>query len=1060
MLHIQFIKNYEIICVTDVTNCIDRITSLNIYIIEIEECISINNLKNINILENKIELIINELISLIKKYGTQNIDDILYLCSIVPISQNNFDLSKFELIQQFFHPISFKIINKKENASPNVINTTNDITNTNIIINSKIENFTCYDISSTYIQFYAKVYGIKLCIYDLKTKKNIIIFGIVDNINIDFLTNNYVSQINKNINIQQNDEFNIELFNNFLKSFTLKDYLILTNTNDILLKYSQYIIKYNNIKQLSISNIISDFISSNLFTKRLTIINLLINSFNCENQYIAYLLYDLLSDETSGDLIDTQEQILIYDSFPWDIKTKFKLALKKTNTYTNELTKFDMNKVPLEQQICLMKANNSVKEKAMIKLKEFKSKSDDSGTKARHYLDGLLKIPFEIYKKEKILSLMCNIKTQFKKLFVENDMENIVTIPEKHSYTSIEIIKYINLIKSKIGFNNELSCALTNDNKSEKLHKLLLIGNKKTIINNVMLINKILKNNKLTIHCIKYNNIQKNEIINQINNYIIFCKNYKSNSINLIDETYKYFINKNLLKYSQNIININKNITQIGTNLVQIKEYMEYVRNTMDKSVYGHNEPKTQIERIIGQWINGTQDGYCIGFEGPPGVGKTTLAKNGLADCLKDENGESRPFAMIQMGGDSNGSTLNGHNYTYVGSNWGSIVQILIDKKCMNPIIFIDELDKISKTEQGKELVGILTHLLDSTQNDCFQDKYFNGIDIDLSKALFIISYNDASIIDKILLDRVHRIKFNGLSLNDKLVVANSHILPEIYKKMGLINMVEFKEDALKFIIEEYTMEQGVRRLKNILYEIVGEININVLKTLGDKDFPIVIGINELTTIYFKNKQEIITRMVPSNSQIGFINGMYATVNGNGGTLPIHVMFFPSNKFLELKLTSQQGIDMTDSSHVALTVAWNMTSQTQQHNLRKLYDGEYKQGIHSNPGDCCSIQKSGPSASCAVAIVIYSLINNIKIRPNIAVTGELQLTGNITAIGGLDVKIIYSIKSGINTFLFPKENKRDFDKFYEKYKNDKQFENVNFYPISHVQEAFDICFEQ
>ena len=166
------------------------------------------------------------------------------------------------------------------------------------------------------------------------------------------------------------------------------------------------------------------------------------------------------------------------------------------------------------------------------------------------------------------------------------------------------------------------------------------------------------------------------------------------------------------------------------------------------------------------------------------GTGKTPLIKNGLSKCLLDNKGEARPFFFLPIGGSVNGSTLVGHNYTYVGSTWGSIVQILIDKKCMNPIIFIDEVDKISKTEHGKEIVGILTHLLDPAQNDCFQDKYFTGIDLDLSKALFILSYNDVEAIDKILLDRVHRIKFDSLSLEDKLIICNTHILPEVYKKM------------------------------------------------------------------------------------------------------------------------------------------------------------------------------------------------------------------------------------------------------------------------------------
>ena len=127
-------------------------------------------------------------------------------------------------------------------------------------------------------------------------------------------------------------------------------------------------------------------------------------------------------------------------------------------------------------------------------------------------------------------------------------------------------------------------------------------------------------------------------------------------------------------------------------------------------------------------------------IHGLSGVGKTTLAKLGISKCIQDNEGNCRPFSFIALGGSSNGSTLEGHNYTYVGSTWGKIVDTLITSKCMNPIIFIDELDKVSKSEHGKEIIGILTHLVDSTQNDSFQDKYFNGVDLDLSKALFIFS--------------------------------------------------------------------------------------------------------------------------------------------------------------------------------------------------------------------------------------------------------------------------------------------------------------------------------
>ena len=413
------------------------------------------------------------------------------------------------------------------------------------------------------------------------------------------------------------------------------------------------------------------------------------------------------------------------------------------------------------------------------------------------------------------------------------------------------------------------------------------------------------------------------------------------------------------------------------------------------------------------------------------------------------------------MGGDSNGSTLHGHNYTYVGSTWGSIVQILIDKKCMNPIIFIDEVDKISRTENGKEIVGILTHLLDPAQNDCFQDKYFTGIELDLSKALFILSYNDASAIDKILLDRVHRIKFESLSLEDKLVISKTHILPEVYKKMGLEDMIKFDDEVLKFIIDEYTCESGVRKLKEILFEIIGEINLDVLKN-NDKEhnFPIIITITDIKTKYFKDKREIIIRKVPDESLVGYANGMYATSLGNGGTLPIHAKFFPSEQFLELKLTGLQQDVMKESMHVALTVAWNLTPETKKQSVRKLYDGEHnKCGINIHPGDG-SVQKDGPSAGGIITLVLYSLLNDLPIKARFAMTGEIQMSGHITAIGGLNHKILGSLKAGVKEFIYPKENKKDFDDFYEKYKDDERLKDIKFYEVDHISEALALIIEK
>jgi ATP-dependent Lon protease len=898
-----------------------------------------------------------------------------------------------------------------------------------------------------------KVYGVKVFVRNVALKKGLYIFGIVDDILIEFLNNKYISTIHKNIdaNLQENG-FHKESFGKFMSSFLLKDYLIYDNEHSIYSRYAGFMSQNTVLVKKQVSQLVREFVTDDLYNKRNTLINLLIYSTNYENQYLAYLLYDILSNDSNGT-VDTQEQVILFDSLPWAIKQHFKQAMKKTVQYTNELSNFDVNKIPLEQQICLLKTPDSVKEKAMMKLKEVKAKSEDSGSKARHYLDALLKIPFSIYKREPILDQMGKIKTQFQDLISNKELHGFFNnIPSKEKYTSIEIQQAIKRLQD----GNK---SINTDEQIGKLCAQMINGDKKTLVVNVNKLHRIMRKHKQK--CITVSSLTKEGIILHIQEIL---QKYKTDttemSKNIIQELYAEMNGESHNHISEKA-EITKGVQAISNSMGEITKYMGEVKNTLDKAVHGHDKAKKQIERIIGQWLNGTQDGYCFGFEGPPGVGKTSLAKRGLSDCLKDDNGESRPFAMIQMGGDSNGSTLHGHNYTYVGSTWGSIVQILIDKKCMNPIIFIDEVDKISKTEHGKEIVGILTHLLDPAQNDCFQDKYFSGIDLDLSKALFILSYNDVDAIDKILLDRVHRIKFNSLTVEEKLVICRTHILPEVFAKMGLEGMIELSDEVLKFMIEEYTLESGVRKLKEVIFEVVGEINLDILKNVGvETSVPIKVTIEEIKQKYFKDKREILIRKVPDTSLVGFANGMYATSLGNGGTLPIHAKFFPSEQFLELKLTGLQQEVMRESMHISLTVAWNLTSEERKKEIRKLYDGKNnKYGINIHPGDG-SVQKDGPSAGGIITIVLYSLLNDIPIKSRMAMTGEIQMSGDITAIGGLNHKILGSIKAGVREFLYPKENKREFDEFYEKYKKDEVLNGIKFYEVSHINEALELILDK
>jgi ATP-dependent Lon protease len=1039
IIHVQKNKFLDILGISDVNTCIERLGDLSKKIQEVSE-----NKTNTDVLINNLQQINNELSSLLKSYGTDSLDDLLLICfgnnSKIMTEDTQYD--KFELLKKYFHPTSYKVITKKDdnNKQKKADECVDDTT-----------NLTCSDVVSSYKQFHMKVYGIKLLIHNTVLKKSLVIFGIVDDIVIEFLNNKYVTNKQKKIiqNLPQDEDFKSDSFQKFVSALILKDYLIYENEHEVYSKYAGLTSQCNNLKSKQISHAVKEFITDDMFNKRNTLIQLLIRSSNYENQYLAYLLYDLLSNDSNGS-VDTQEQTILFDSFPWPMKQFFKQAMKKTIQYTNELSNFDINKIPVEQQICLLKAADSVKEKAMMKLKEVKAKSEDSGSKARQYLDGLLKIPFSVYKREPILNIMNTIRTQFKDIHKKYNIEKIFPdILNKEKYTSMEVLKYIKKLQGNSVSNSKKE-------QIQKIKEYLIIGDKTKIRANNKILDGILK--KYKKNRTVYSHLNKEGLIERAINLVDYFIEEDDNMINDAIIEFNSVVNINPILSN---VEIKNDIQKINTNMKEITDYMTEVKSTLDKAVHGHEKAKKQIERIIGQWINGEQDGYCFGFEGPPGVGKTSLAKRGLSDCLKDDKGVSRPFSMIQMGGDSNGSTLHGHNYTYVGSTWGSIVQIIIDKKCMNPIIFIDEVDKISRTENGKEIVGILTHLLDPAQNDCFQDKYFTGIDLDLSKALFILSYNDVSAIDKILLDRVHRIKFDSLSLEDKLVISKSHILPEVYKKMGLEDMIKFDDEVLKFIIDEYTSESGVRKLKEILFEIVGEINLDVLKN-NDKehDFPILITITDIKTKYFKDKRENIIRKVPDESLVGYANGMYATSLGNGGTLPIHAKFFPSEQFLELKLTGLQQDVMKESMHVSLTVAWNLTPDSRKIKLRKLYDGENnKYGINIHPGDG-SVQKDGPSAGGIITLVLYSLLNDLPIKARFAMTGEIQMSGHITAIGGLNHKILGSIKAGVKEFIYPKENKKDFDDFYEKYKDDERLKDIKFYEVDHISEALELIIEK
>ena len=261
----------------------------------------------------------------------------------------------------------------------------------------------------------------------------------------------------------------------------------------------------------------------------------------------------------------------------------------------------------------------------------------------------------------------------------------------------------------------------------------------------------------------------------------------------------------------------------IADGVEKCHDFMDNAKQILDQAVYGLNDAKLQIMQMVGQWIvNPSAIGTAIAIKGPMGTGKTTLVKEGISKIL------GRDFVFIALGGATDSSFLEGHSYTYEGSTWGKIVDLLLKCKSMNPVIYFDELDKISDTPKGEEIAGILTHLTDTAQNNQFHDRYFSEIDFDLSRCLFIFSYNDESKVNKILLDRMYRIQTQGYNQEQKTTISNKYLLPKICEQVKFQTTdITIGEETLHYIISNYTdKEDGVRTLKRCLEIIYTKLNL------------------------------------------------------------------------------------------------------------------------------------------------------------------------------------------------------------------------------------------
>lgn len=303
----------------------------------------------------------------------------------------------------------------------------------------------------------------------------------------------------------------------------------------------------------------------------------------------------------------------------------------------------------------------------------------------------------------------------------------------------------------------------------------------------------------------------------------------------------------------------------------EIFKFLKQANIYMNNSIFGHKDAKAQILEYIAQYItNPRSNGKCLALQGPPGNGKTTLVRNGIAKAI------GRPFSQVSLGGSNDVSVLSGHDFTYEGSQCGRICSILRETGIMNPIIYFDELDKVSSTHKGDDIYNFLCHLTDFSQNNVYHDKYYDGIDLDLSKAIFIFSFNDITKINPILLDRLHVIHTKGFNTSDKTAIARDYLIPELMKEIGLNPAdISFDDEVITDIINSNCREeQGVRKLKRILEGMLTKLNILQFSKTEGETIDLPYDIPDLS-FPLKINHKIISKLVSDESPYKPHQSMY-----------------------------------------------------------------------------------------------------------------------------------------------------------------------------------------
>lgn len=460
----------------------------------------------------------------------------------------------------------------------------------------------------------------------------------------------------------------------------------------------------------------------------------------------------------------------------------------------------------------------------------------------------------------------------------------------------------------------------------------------------------------------------------------------------------------------------------------EIKE----AKDILDADHYGLQKVKERIlEFLAVKKLTGSNKGAILCLVGPPGVGKTSLVRS-VARAL------NRNYVKIALGGVRDEAEIRGHRRTYIGSMPGKVIQSLKKAGSMNPVILLDEIDKMASDFRGDPTSALL-EVLDPEQNTAFNDHYIEE-PVDLSNVFFIATANYYEGIPHPLYDRMEIIELGSYTEDEKVEIAKNHLIPKTLERHGLTKkQLSFQKTALLKIVREYTREAGVRALERELATICRKVAKELLENPDT-----VVKITTKNVADYLGKTKFKYSSAEKTNQVGVVTGLAYTQFG-GDILSIEVTYYKGRE--QVVLTGQLGDVMKESAQAAMSY---VKSRAKMLGIDEKIFEENTIHIHVPEG---AVPKDGPSAGAALATAIISALSNRKVRKDVGMTGEITLRGNILPIGGLKEKSMAAHRSGLKTILIPKENERDLDDIPEVVK-----EHLTIIPVSHMDEVLPYVF--